>query len=169
VTDDVQFRDATTLERMAAFIDSLNVDWTKDPPQIVLPAIVPPLALKPIICTEYLDRWYKCGQTIKRAKTIVIVGYSFSVADEHFNDLIRKGNREARLVVVNPDMEAAMNRVCQTFNYDRTRLQSANTQGLHCKMGGRFMFVEAKAEEITSSRLVELTNDYTHVETTYEN
>jgi hypothetical protein len=153
VTNDVQAREATTLERMAAFIDQLNVDWTKDPPVVSLPAIVPPLAMKPIICTEYLDRWYQCGQTIKSAKTIFIIGYSFSVADEHFNDLIRKGNREANLIVVDPDIEAVMNRVCQTLDHDKSGFRATSVEGLRCKVGGRLTFVNAKAEEIKSTQL----------------
>jgi hypothetical protein len=156
VANDVQFLEATTLERMAGFIESLHIDWAKDPPQIALPAIVPPLALKPIICTEYLDRWYKCGQTIRKAKTIVILGYSFSVADEHFNDLIRKGNPGAELIVVNPDIDAAVNRVCQTVNHDKATLQPETVQGLECRIGGRLVFVRAKAEEITCARLTKL-------------
>jgi len=75
--------------------------------------------MKPIICTEYLERWYECGQTIKNAKTLVIVGYSFGVADEHFNDLIRKRNEQAKLVVIDPSLEGIVNRVCQTVDQDK--------------------------------------------------
>ena len=156
VSNNVQARDAITLERMEAFIDDLHVDWTTDPPEVTLPAFVPPLAVKPIICTEYLDRWYECGRTIKAAKTIVIVGYSFNVADEHFNDLIRKGNKEAKLVVIDPNCDAVVNRVCQTLRYDRTALRSVEVSGLELKMGGRLTFVKAKAEDITSGQLMEL-------------
>jgi hypothetical protein len=141
---------------MVAFINGLHVDWTTDPPDVSLPAIVPPLAMKPIICTEYLDRWYECGQTLKKAKTIVIVGYSFGVADEHFNDLIRKGNREAKLIVVDPSLEAAINRVCATLNQDKAILRPANVRGLQCKTGGRLVFVKAKAEDINKPRLMGL-------------
>jgi hypothetical protein len=153
VTNDVQAKNASTLQSMAAFIDGLQTDWTKEPPEVSLPAIVPPLAMKPIICTEYLDRWYHCGQKIRKAKTIFIIGYSFSVADEHFNDLIRKGNKEARLIVVNPDIEAVVNRVCQTLDHDETGLQVANIQGLECLQDHRLTFVKAKAEQITSPLL----------------
>jgi hypothetical protein len=104
----------------------------------------------------YLDRWYECGQTIKRANTIVIIGYSFSVADEHFNDLIRKGNREAKLIVVDPSLDAVVNRVCQTVNQEKATLRSRNIQGLHARAGGRLMFVKAKAEEISSALLMGL-------------
>jgi hypothetical protein len=156
VTNNVQIKDANTLDRMIDFINGLHVDWTTDPPEVSLPAIVPPLAMKPIICSEYLERWYECGQTIKKAKTIVILGYSFGVADEHFNDLVRKGNKTAKLIVVDPSLEAVVNRVCQTVNQDKATLRPANVRGLQCKTGGRLMFVKAKAEEINSARMMGL-------------
>lgn len=156
VTNNVQIRDANTLERMVDFINGLHVDWNTDPPQVSLPAIVPPLAMKPIICTEYLERWYECGQTLKKAKTIVILGYSFAVADEHFNDLIRKGNRAAKLIVVDPNLDAVVTRVCQTVGHDKATLRSATVRGMQCKAGGRLTFVKAKAEEINSARLLGL-------------
>jgi hypothetical protein len=156
VANNVQIRDATTLVRMLDFINSLHVDWAKDPPEVSLPAFVPPLAMKPVICTEYLERWYECGQQIKKAKTIVIVGYSFSVADEHFNDLIRKGNREARLIVVDPNLDAVVNRVCQTLGHDKAGLKPVKVEGLECKADGRLTVVKAKAEELSSVRLMAL-------------
>jgi hypothetical protein len=156
VTNNVQIREANTLHRMLDFINGLHVDWTTDPPQVSLPGIVPPIAMKPIICSEYLERWYECGQVIKRAKTIVIAGYSFGVADEHFNDLIRKGNKEGRLIIIDPSLEGVVNRLCQTVGQDRSTLHSANVQGLQCQIGGRLMFVQAKAEEITGARLMSL-------------
>jgi len=156
VANDVQFREATTLERMTAFIDELHIDWTRDPPEVALPAFVPPLAVKPIICTEYLERWYECGQKIKAAKKVVILGYSFSVADEHFNDLIRKGNQDAKLIVIDPNLDAVVTRVCQVVNYDQRNLSAAAVQGLECKTGGRLTFVKAKSEEINAARILEL-------------
>jgi hypothetical protein len=88
-----------------------------------------------------------------KPKQFSSLAYSFSVADEHFNDLIRKGNKEARLIVVNPDIEAVVNRVCQTLDHDETGLQVANIQGLECLQDHRLTFVKAKAEQITSPLL----------------
>lgn len=156
VTNNVQIRDANTLDRMVDFINGLHVDWTTDPPEVSLPAIVPPLAMKPIICTEYLERWYECGQTLKKAKTIVILGYSFGVADEHFNDLIRKGNKAAKLIVVDPSLDAVVNRVCLIVGHDKTTLRSIDVRGLPCKAGGRLLFVKARAEEINTTGLLGL-------------
>jgi hypothetical protein len=153
VTTDIQANNATTLPLMATFIEGLQVDWKQTPPEVSLPALVPPLAMKPIICTEYLDRWYQCGQIVRNAKTLFIIGYSFGTADEHFNDLIRKGNKEARLVVVAPDIESVATRVCQTLNHNEGALREARINGLECKTDARFTFVRAKAEQIDSDRL----------------
>jgi hypothetical protein len=153
VTNDIQANSATTLPLMAAFIEGLKVDWKKTPPEVSLPAIVPPLAMKPIICTEYLDRWYHCGQTIRKAKAIFIVGYSFGVADEHFNDLIRKGNKEAQLIVVDPDIDSVASRVCQTLNRRDADLRNMRIIDLECKTDARLSFVRAKAEQIDRNRL----------------
>jgi len=153
VTNNVQIKEATTLARMLDFINGLKTDWSQEPPQVALPAFVPPLAMKPVICTEYLERWYACGQKIKAAKSIVIVGYSFNVADEHFNDLIRKGNKTARLIVVDPNLDAVVNRVCQTLGHHRSHEYSLNVEGLECKVDGRITFVKAKAEELSSARI----------------
>jgi hypothetical protein len=81
------------------------------------------------------------------------------VADEHFNDLIRKYNREAKLIVVDPNLEGPVNRVCQMLSYDKTRLRARNIAGLKCQTGGRLMFVKAKAEEIDSKKLMALFDD----------
>jgi hypothetical protein len=156
VANDVELKNATTLERMESFIAGLQVDWKAEPPVVSLPAIVPPLVMKPIICTEYLERWYACGQTIKNAKAIVIAGYSFSVADEHFNDLIRKENREAKLIVVDPSLEDIVRRVCQIVGQEPAALEAAIVADLNCQRAGRLTFVKAKAEGINSTQLKRL-------------
>ena len=56
VTNNVLLREANSLDQMLAFVQGLQVNWATDPPEVSIPAIVPPLAMKPIICTEYLDR-----------------------------------------------------------------------------------------------------------------
>jgi hypothetical protein len=156
VVNDVELRNATTLERMETFIAGLQVDWKAEPPLVSLPAIVPPLAMKPIICSEYLDRWYECGQTVKKARKIVIVGYSFSIADEHFNDLIRKGNQRAALIVVDPSLEDVVRRVCHIVGQNPAELESRAIAELECQTSGRLTFVKAKAEGLKAEQLREL-------------
>jgi len=112
--------------------------------------------MKPTICTEFLDRSYRCGQIIRNAKTIGIVGYSFGVANEHFNDLVRKGNQETRLIVVDADIESVATRVCQTLNRRECNLHHTKIVDLESKTGDRLTFVRAKSEHIDCSRLTPL-------------
>lgn len=86
----------------------------------------------------------------------MIVGYSFSVADEHFKDLIRKGNKAAKQIVIDPGLDAVITRVCEIVGHDRSTLQVRNIQGFKCKTGGRLVFVKAKAEEVSSGKLMGL-------------
>ena len=159
ITDDAAATEADTVDKMAAFIEALPVDWAPDVPLCYLPAIVPPLSVKPIICTEYLERWYKCGQMIKTAKSIVILGYSFNVADEHFNDLIRKQNHTAKLLVVNPSIEPVINEVCRITEQDKAVLVKSTVDAFECTKGGRLTFLKARAEELKGSLLIKLLNE----------
>lgn len=92
----------------------------------------------------------------KKARKIVIAGYSFSIADEHFNDLIRKGNQRAALIVVDPSLEDVVRRVCQIVGQNAAELEAKAIAGLECKTAGRVTFVKAKAEGLRSAELREL-------------
>ena len=153
---DETVRDAITVEKMAAFIEGLDIRWETDLPRAYLPAIVPPLSVKPVVCTEYLERWFRCGEMMRQAGRIVIIGYSFNVADEHFNDLIRKGNGSARLVVINPEIERVAQHVCRVVGADVNSLNSITAQGFECMRGGRLVFVRAKAEDVDEGKLLAL-------------
>ena len=112
IKNDQRVLDATTVEAIAEFVKSLDINL--DSGKIFLPGIVPPLSVKPVMCREHLETWYECGQIIDEASTIVIVGYSFNLADEHLNDLLRKrrGATDVRIVVVNPDIDGTSTNVC---------------------------------------------------------
>jgi hypothetical protein len=56
---------------------------------------------------DQLRVWVEADELIQRAGVIVVIGYSFGMADEHFNDLIRKSNKRTRIVIVNPDLNRA--------------------------------------------------------------
>jgi hypothetical protein len=147
--DDV-VRQAETVAAMAAFIQGLDTDF--DAQRVHIPGIVPPLAVKPVICTEYLDRWYRCGEKIRAANRIVIIGYSFNLVDEHFNDLVRK-NHGARVVLVNPQASAIEESVCRALAFDRGGLNDMTIAGLRCRKGRNVTFASAKAEELTADKI----------------
>jgi hypothetical protein len=154
IENDDKAEQAITPEETACFISGLSVDWDKD--RVYLPGIVPPLSVKPIICSEYLDRWYGSSQKIRNARQVAIIGYSFNVADEHFNDLIRKGNKNTKLVVVNPDIEPVIPEVCRICGVDRSQLSQVSKVGLNCWKGGTLTFAAARAEALDASTFMSL-------------
>jgi hypothetical protein len=71
--------------------------------------IIPPESNKRYDEGVFQDLWYQAGQALHRARTLVIIGYSFPAADSHSNALFRislKRDSLASLVIVNPDREA---------------------------------------------------------------
>ena len=91
-----------------------NIDFENK--KYVIPSIVPPLKLKPVLSNEYIDIWHESVSLIREATTIVVVGYSFNYADEHFNDLIRK-NRNKRIFVIDPYAENVIENLQRIFSY----------------------------------------------------
>lgn len=156
INGDESFKRANTLEDMTEFVGNMKTDW--DTGEVRIPAIVPPLAIKPVLCTEYLERWYEASQKIKDAEKIVVVGYSFNQADEHFNDLLRKYGNGKQLVVVNPDIDFVKSEVCKTLNFREESLNAIQLGGFSCFKGGSVLFVAAKAEQLDSPKLLELLN-----------
>ena len=68
--------------------------------KFVIPAIIPPLKLKPVLSNRFIKIWHKAGEWIENAKKIIIIGYSFTYSDEHFNDILRN-NRDKEIVIIN--------------------------------------------------------------------
>ena len=95
VSDSPRLRAATSIEGIVSFIDGLRLD-VRLQPQIDLPGIVPPIGFKPVMSREQLRVWVEADDLLQTAEVVVVVGYSFATADEHFNDLLRKGNPPLR-------------------------------------------------------------------------
>lgn len=153
---DDRIEQATTASDLAKFIAEMEINWECDPPKLLLPGIVPPLSVKPIISNEYLDRWSSAAQRITEADHIIIVGYSFNVADEHFNDLIRKRNNQARISMINPDVHSVKPLICRILGIDQTNLTKTVVGGINRWKYGRLAFFEAKAEDISAEKLKEI-------------
>jgi hypothetical protein len=153
---DDRIEQAQTTDDIAKFIAEIEVNWATEPPKLLLPSIVPPLSVKPIICNEYLDCWYSASQRIKEADHILIIGYSFNVADEHFNDLIRKMGQQAKISLINPDIAAVKPLVCRVLGFDPSQLTNTSVHGINRWKYGRLSLFEAKAETITAQKLNEI-------------
>ena len=156
INNDQQVLEAETVESLAEFVKSLDIDL--DVGRVFLPGIVPPLSVKPVICREHLETWYRCGQIIDSASSIVIAGYSFNLVDEHFNDLFRKrrGATSTKIIVVNPDIDGTSANFCNILGQAPGQLTNITKAGLDCRKAGNLLFVNAATEQLTSDILGQL-------------
>lgn len=139
---------ANSPDKIADFLKELEMDI--DAKKVYIPGIIPPLSLKPVICREYLETWYNCGEMFDDASVIFITGYSFAQVDVHFNDLLRKrrGKRNSKIIVINPDIDNVSRAVSQILGWDFDQLTETKRSGFTCKSAFNLMFVEAKVEHI---------------------
>ena len=156
IGDNQQALQANSAETIASFIESLDIDLAKH--KVFLPGIVPPLSVKPVICREHLETWYHCGDLIDNAEAILITGYSFNLADEHFNDLLRKrrGSTDTRIIIINPDLDGTVDRVCKILSQNPSHLNQMMIADFECRRAANLTFVRARTEQLSSGALREL-------------
>ncbi|GHT63198.1 hypothetical protein AGMMS50239_18650 [Bacteroidia bacterium] len=129
---------------------SPNIDFDKK--HFVIPSIVPPLRLKPVLSNEYIDIWHNSVELIRQSSTIVIVGYSFNYADEHFNDLIRK-NKEKKIIVIDPFAENVISNLSRIFSYRKEDYTTNKIQGKTSFQSGNLTIIQSMASEIVIDKL----------------
>lgn len=93
-----------------------------------------------------------CRRYDTKFRKIVVVGYSFNYADEHFNDLIRK-NRDKRICIIDPFAENVISNLERIFShrlsdYTRSRIQQKETF-----QNGQLKIIKAFAHEINIDNL----------------
>ena len=163
VSDDDRLRGLSSIEDIEAAMEAVLEDnapyWDTQPPRIVVPGIVPPLAVKPIICNEYLKRWSEALDRLAAAKRVIIVGYSFNVADEHFNDGLRKRQEGCQVVLVDPAGDSVLGRLARVLNKDPGSFTKAQEAGLETWRSGRVKVVKARAEEVDVARLEKIVGE----------
>lgn len=123
-----------------------------DDKRFIIPSIVPPLKLKPVLSNEYIDMWYDSLQDIRDAEKIIVVGYSFNYADEHFNDLIRK-NKDKEIIIIDPYPEVIISNLKRIFNYrkeDYTENKIQDHKSFQCD---KLKVIKAYASDINIDEL----------------
>jgi hypothetical protein len=118
----------------------------------VVPAIVPPLKMKPVLSNKFIETWYQCKDAIASAGRVIIVGYSFNYADEHFNDLIRC-HKDKPVFVIDPYAEALQMNLKNIFSHGIEDYVSSKVQGKECFIKDGLKIIKAKATEIEWSKL----------------
>lgn len=155
VRDVAPLEAATTVDGIVSLIQDLRLD-VDAVPAIDLPALVPPTAFKPVTHRGQLLVWADVDRLLANASEVVVVGYSFALADEHFNDLLRNANRRGRVVVVNPDLVAASREACRVLGIEPSSLSETEMGGHPVWRGGRLTCIAAKGEDVTHVLLSEL-------------
>jgi len=152
ITDSPVFLGATTVEGIVRLIETLRLDVTRGQ-QIDVPSIVPPTKFKPVMSRTQLMTWARADELISQAGTIVVVGYSFALADEHFNDLLRHCHPRTTIIVVNPDINTASREVGRVFGLDNDTFAEETAAGFEVKRWDRLACVSARAEDVTEEFL----------------
>lgn len=125
----------------------------------VIPALVPPLRLKPILAHRYIDLWSRASDWVKEASHIVVVGYSFNNADEHFNDILRcHPDRKVDIVVPEagtPDFLARMEKV---FGTSASQYNKVKVHGHDALQAKKVRLIAAKAADVNVAALFGVQN-----------
>lgn len=155
VLDD-RLRRITSLNDLTHYIEERRLDVEKWP-AVDVPHIIPPTAFKPVWSREQLRTWVDVDDVLQRAALVVVVGYSFAIADEHFNDLLRKSNEHSRVLVVNPDETRCLPAACHALGITSEHLTQSTRSGFSISSSGRLVFVAAKSEDVNSGFIAEMT------------
>lgn len=120
----------------------------------VIPALIPPLRLKPVLSYKYIDLWHQAAQWIKKADHTVVAGYSFSTSDEHLNDIMR-ANHHGRVDVVSPGVlgDDFLQRMEKVFGIPARNWTNTRVQGHDARQANSFRLIAARADEIDLSAL----------------
>lgn len=120
----------------------------------VIPSLVPPLKLKPILSQKYIEIWAKSAKLIHESTKVVVIGYSFNNADEHFNDIVRNGSSR-KYDIISPDAlsESYLRRIEKVFGISINNLTTTKVQGKPAKTCQNLRLIAARADEINIAQL----------------
>lgn len=144
----------------AGFIQDIvapNTDVRHEDPRQqkhVIPALVPPLRLKPILSHRYIELWSRASDWVREAKHIVAVGYSFNTADEHFNDILRSHpDRRVDIIVPEAGHPAFVARMEKVFGTSASQYSKVKVNGHDALQAKKIRLIAAKASDIDMSTL----------------
>lgn len=116
----------------------------------VIPAFVPPLKIKPVLSCRYIETWHTASEWIKRAEKIIIIGYSFSSADDHFNDIVRNNIDGKDIYIIGPEVDSEKSRQLyeSIFSCPKDGWTKGEKQGKPLWSYKRIHLIKACADEI---------------------
>ncbi|MBI1668109.1 hypothetical protein [Capnocytophaga periodontitidis] len=122
----------------------------------IIPSLVPPLRLKPILSYKYIELWAKASEWVQEAEHIVIVGYSFNSADEHFNDILRNLHPNKKIDIIDPGAttDHFKGRIEKIFGTPANQFVKNLVQGKTALKKGSIRLIEAIATDIDIDKLL---------------
>ena len=148
--NDLRVDDIHTLDLADFFQTRLAEELSLEGDRIAIPipSFMPPLKLKPVISNSYITTWYRSAQALAHAKRILLLGHSLQAGDSFFNDMLR-ANRQAEIIVIDRDLEAACRSLCSTLQQSANRYTTLNVQGHPArKYDNRITVIGAELTEI---------------------
>lgn len=123
----------------------------------VIPALVPPLRLKPILSHRYIELWSQASDWVKQAEHVIVVGYSFNNADEHFNDILRcHPDRRIDIVVPEATSKQFVARMEKVFGTAANQFSTIKVNGFNALKAKKVRLIAARAAEVNIAKLFEI-------------
>lgn len=121
----------------------------------IIPALVPPLRIKPILSSRYIEIWHQASEWIKEASKIIIIGYSFNSADDHFNDILRQNQNGKTIYIVAPDIhnDNYLQSFSQIFGVSPKEWTETHKFGFSAKKYNDVYLLAAYADQIDFSKI----------------
>lgn len=121
----------------------------------IIPSLVPPLRLKPILSYKYIELWAKASEWVQEAEHIVIVGYSFNSADEHFNDILRNLHANKKIDIIDPGAttDHFKGRIEKIFGIPSNQFVKNSVQQKEALKKGNIRLIKAFATDIDIDKL----------------
>jgi hypothetical protein len=148
--DDNALKSIHSLKDIYNLIKRLPISLNQDK---LIPGIIPPVEIKPLISISFLKLWHKAMDWINEADKIIIVGYSFAFADEHFNDMLRQSGRDKKIIIVNPSFRNIIPQLTPIFNCHDHNFIETEIQNKAALKYENLLIINASAEEIDLNQI----------------
>lgn len=146
----IDLNNLNTTDDIKNFLEGLNQNMDKE--IYYIPSIIPPLKLKPVISTKFLETWHKGKELIENAGELIVVGYSFASADEHINDILRQ-YKNKKVTIINPAYKKLIPMLKNIYRVREDDFTETIIQGKSSLVLDDITIIGAKADEIELEKL----------------
>ena len=131
-----------------------NIDFSPNHRRFTIPSFLPPLKLKPVLGKNFIKNWYNAAKAIEESDKIIIIGYSFSASDEHFNAILREYINNKEIIIIDPNPSGILQHLANAMGIDTSRSTQCRIQNHSAYVfNAHITLVEALGNEIDLSQL----------------